>query len=280
MVARQMHLAGGPLDLLCLDSDGALVVVELKKGRLYREAVAQALDYAASISAMPGDLLQKRLEDYLGKHPDPVASERLREQAQLEIDKGERRDISILIAGTRRDAGFDRVSEFLESQGIPIRVVTFQVLDLGGEGVVLVREAKEAEPPPPPPPKYTWEAVLANAERHGVALLMEAIKEAGDRNGLYARPWKVTLGLTSLENRRSTLFAAWPRGSVPGSVGVDIAPSTIAESFSVNEDDIRKVFGHDTRLSLDAAGIEDFVRNMDRFFSSLNETDTDVPGGE
>ena len=99
VVARQMHLTGGPLDLLCLDSDGALVVVELKKGRLYREAVAQALDYAASTAAMPGDLLQKRLEDYLGKHPDPVASERLREQAQLEIDKGERRDISILIAG-------------------------------------------------------------------------------------------------------------------------------------------------------------------------------------
>ena len=38
---------GGVIDLLCLDSAGDTVVVELKKGRTPREVTAQALDYAS-----------------------------------------------------------------------------------------------------------------------------------------------------------------------------------------------------------------------------------------
>ena len=37
----------GKIDLLCMDSNGDLVVVEVKRGKLRREAVAQALDYAS-----------------------------------------------------------------------------------------------------------------------------------------------------------------------------------------------------------------------------------------
>jgi RecB family endonuclease NucS len=45
VVARQLQTESGPLDLLCLDDSGRLVVVELKRDSAYRVALAQALDY-------------------------------------------------------------------------------------------------------------------------------------------------------------------------------------------------------------------------------------------
>lgn len=44
--------SGGELDLLLVDSTGNLFLVELKKGRGYREAIAQLLDYASDIQQM------------------------------------------------------------------------------------------------------------------------------------------------------------------------------------------------------------------------------------
>ena len=38
-VGRQMPTAGGPLDLLGVDRDGRLVVFELKRGKITRDAV-------------------------------------------------------------------------------------------------------------------------------------------------------------------------------------------------------------------------------------------------
>ena len=48
VIGRQVRTDfGGQIDLLCLDSAGDTVVVELKKGRTPREVTAQALDYAS-----------------------------------------------------------------------------------------------------------------------------------------------------------------------------------------------------------------------------------------
>ena len=44
--------SGGELDLLLVDSDGGLIVVELKKGKGHREAIAQLLDYASDLQQM------------------------------------------------------------------------------------------------------------------------------------------------------------------------------------------------------------------------------------
>ncbi|OYT33126.1 hypothetical protein B6U96_17340 [Archaeoglobales archaeon ex4484_92] len=44
--------SGGELDLLLVDSSGNLIVVELKKGKGHREAIAQLLDYASDLQQM------------------------------------------------------------------------------------------------------------------------------------------------------------------------------------------------------------------------------------
>lgn len=66
LVGRQTSTAGGPLDLLGVDAEGRLVVFELKRGTLNREAVAQVIDYASSLNAMNEETLYRHIEQRSG----------------------------------------------------------------------------------------------------------------------------------------------------------------------------------------------------------------------
>ena len=46
IIGRQVQTQSGPLDLLGIDRSGNMVIVELKRDMLPREALAQAIDYA------------------------------------------------------------------------------------------------------------------------------------------------------------------------------------------------------------------------------------------
>ena len=61
LVGRQMQTSNGNLDLLGIDSDGRLVVFELKRGTLTREAVAQAVDYASWLDSLDDADLSTRI---------------------------------------------------------------------------------------------------------------------------------------------------------------------------------------------------------------------------
>jgi RecB family endonuclease NucS len=52
VIGRQVQATGGPIDLLCIDGEGDLVIVELKRHRTPREVTAQALDYASWVAGL------------------------------------------------------------------------------------------------------------------------------------------------------------------------------------------------------------------------------------
>ena len=56
----------GPLDLLGIDQDGDLIVFELKRGTLTREAVAQIIDYASYLDSLKRETLFKHIADRSG----------------------------------------------------------------------------------------------------------------------------------------------------------------------------------------------------------------------
>ena len=66
LVGRQTPTAGGPLDLLGVDREGRLVVFELKRGTLNREAVAQVIDYASDLDSMNLEELSDHIEEQSG----------------------------------------------------------------------------------------------------------------------------------------------------------------------------------------------------------------------
>lgn len=66
LVGRQTPTGDGPLDLLGVDENGQLVVFELKRGTLRREAVAQIIDYGAQLNQMSTEELADHIAERSG----------------------------------------------------------------------------------------------------------------------------------------------------------------------------------------------------------------------
>jgi RecB family endonuclease NucS len=50
IIGQQVQTRSGPLDILAIDRQGNLVIVELKRDMLPREALAQGIDYASDVA--------------------------------------------------------------------------------------------------------------------------------------------------------------------------------------------------------------------------------------
>ncbi|MDZ7337453.1 MAG: endonuclease NucS [candidate division KSB1 bacterium] len=66
-IGRQVITKSGPLDLLGIDNHGNVVIVELKRDMLPREALAQAIDYASDIAEWGVERLSEICTQYTGK---------------------------------------------------------------------------------------------------------------------------------------------------------------------------------------------------------------------
>jgi hypothetical protein len=99
-------------------------VIEIKAGSLYRETIAQALDYATALADLDPSALRALTTAYQMTH----GGEEL-----LDSQLGLPREVVVIVVGTDTDAGLDRLSAYLSRFGVPIRAVAFQVLAVEGE---------------------------------------------------------------------------------------------------------------------------------------------------
>ena len=67
IIGRQVVIKSGPLDLLGIDKHGNTVVVELKRDKLPREVLAQAIDYASDVAGWSFEKLSEVCAQYTGK---------------------------------------------------------------------------------------------------------------------------------------------------------------------------------------------------------------------
>jgi RecB family endonuclease NucS len=67
LVGRQTDTPGGPLDLLGVDANGRLVVFELKRGNLTRDAVAQIIDYGSYLAELDPERLSNHISERSGR---------------------------------------------------------------------------------------------------------------------------------------------------------------------------------------------------------------------
>ena len=67
VIMRQQSTHAGGIDLLCIDSKGDLVIVELKRDKTPREVTAQALDYASWVVDLDAKSVQEIADAYLGR---------------------------------------------------------------------------------------------------------------------------------------------------------------------------------------------------------------------
>jgi len=126
LVGRQTDTTGGPLDLLGVDSDGRLVVFELKRGTLTREAIAQIIDYASFLDEMEPIELSQHISDHSGnfgieKIEDFSAWYNEQYQKSIyEIQKPK-----MILVGLGADDRTRRMVSFLSNNDIDISLITF-----------------------------------------------------------------------------------------------------------------------------------------------------------
>ncbi len=128
LVGRQTPTEGGPLDLLGVDEDGRLVVFELKRGTLSRDAVAQVIDYASDLDSKSDVELADHIaansgvgsieniddfEEWYGENTDAQSLDSLR-------------PLRLFLIGLGVDGRTERMVRFLaDNSGMDISLLTF-----------------------------------------------------------------------------------------------------------------------------------------------------------
>lgn len=125
LVLGRQHVTehGTRLDLLGLDAEGDLHIVELKRDRTPRDAVAQLLDYGAWARGVSRDELATIYRAYADQELEAGFAERF--DGQLPEVLGVRHHM-VLVA-SELDASSERIVTYLASEwGLPVNVVFFR----------------------------------------------------------------------------------------------------------------------------------------------------------
>ena len=148
LVGRQTPTAGGPSDLLGVDTAGRLVVFELKGERLTRDAVTQCIDYASALDAMDSD---EELAEHIAEHSGTHGIEKIadfkawyREQYEEQFAESEMSSLlppRLVLIGLGVDDRAERMAQFLQARGVDISVLTFYGFQHGGE-TLLARQVE------------------------------------------------------------------------------------------------------------------------------------------
>ena len=113
IIGEQVYTKSGPLDFLGIDNSGNIVIVELKRDRLPRDVLTQAIDYASDVSSWDIDKLNgicleyssQSLEDYISEYFEGVQLE------DLVLNKAQR----LLLVGFSIEEPLSRMIEWLSS---------------------------------------------------------------------------------------------------------------------------------------------------------------------
>lgn len=122
IIGRQVNTKSGPLDLLAIDQTGNIIVIELKRDRLPREALAQAIDYASDIADWNIDKISEVCTKYTGKSLDDLISEKFPDVniENININEVQR----IILVGFAIESSLERMINWLSNQyGVNINAI-------------------------------------------------------------------------------------------------------------------------------------------------------------
>ena len=179
LVGRQTPTAGGYLDLLGVDAEGRLVVFELKRGTLTRDAVTQVIDYCSSLESMGDSELALHIADRSGNWGiDRI--EDLEEWYDQRFRKplDSLRPIRMALVGLGVDENATRMVNYLRDQGVSIALMTFYGYQHDGQTLLarhMERRVARDIDVQPPPPSLTFEERMEALRQHALNLGIESL---------------------------------------------------------------------------------------------------------
>ena len=111
IIGRQSMSKSGPIDLLGIDKTGNVVIVEIKRDKLPREALAQAIDYASDAAEWTIEKLGEICSEYCGRNLEETLTEAFPDAdvENLSINDTQR----IILVGFSVGSALERMIEWL-----------------------------------------------------------------------------------------------------------------------------------------------------------------------
>jgi len=140
LIGRQTPTEGGPLDLLGVDEDGNIIVFELKRGTLSRDAIAQVIDYASYLDDFDKDTLFKHISDRSGYGGiDKIDFENWYQELFSGNFDALDNPPKMVLVGLGADDKTRRMVSYLSKTGVDISLITFYAFKKG-EQIFLAKQ--------------------------------------------------------------------------------------------------------------------------------------------
>ncbi len=244
---------GGVIDLLCIDYNGDIVIVELKRDKTPREITAQVLDYASWVEDLSNERITEISNRYLGEK-GPL-EEAFKQRFGTEIPDIVNEHHNMLIVASEIDGSSERIIKYLsDSYGVGINATTFQYSrdEDGGEFLSRVflieptevtyktqtRVGSKRKPP------LTYEELEQVANENGAGDIYKRISEGLRKFFDYAGTTRSTISfMGSMEGRRNTIFHLMP-GESDSSKGVrfQVYIDRFLEYFGIKREDAHRIY--------------------------------------
>jgi len=114
IIGEQVQTVSGPMDFLGIDSSGNTVIIELKRDRLPREALVQAIDYASDVSEWELDRFQSICKNYTNQSFEDFFQQKFEGVSleDLSINQAQR----LLLVGFAIEESLSRMIEWLSDK--------------------------------------------------------------------------------------------------------------------------------------------------------------------
>jgi hypothetical protein len=132
------------MDLLGLDGLGNLVIVELKRDKLPREALAQAIDYASDVADWSVEKISEMCSDYIGQSLEDYVAENFSEQNLeiVNINTSQR----IMLVGFAIESSLERMINWLsDSYNVDVNAVVLHYVKTSSGDELLTKTAVISE---------------------------------------------------------------------------------------------------------------------------------------
>jgi hypothetical protein len=144
VIGRQTPTKSGPLDLLAIDKQGNVVIIELKRDALPREALVQAMDYASDVAEWSVEKLSENCTKYTGKNLEEKLIESFPDINLENIDLNEVQ--RIFLVGFGIEGSLERMVNWLSSNySVSINAILLKYIKTISGDELLTRTAVISE---------------------------------------------------------------------------------------------------------------------------------------
>ena len=287
IMGRQLQTDfGGIIDLLCIDYNGDIIILELKRDKTPREITAQALDYASWVKDLSNEKITEIANQYL-KEKGPL-EKAFKEKFGTDIPDILNEHHKMFIVASEIDDSSERIIEYLsDSYGVGINAITFQYFQENGKEFlsrVFLIEPSEAnyriqtKSSSKRKPPLSYEELERIAEENGAGDLykkiIEELPEYFEQN-VTTRSSVAFIGIMGEDKSRKTIFSILPEKS-SSEIGIqyEVYLDRFVDYFGINKEVVDVLSSYKREPDRDGGEFgKGYFKNEDQINKFLKQLD-------